>query len=83
MTTNRARMIECAGEGDQFPEEQFRRNPDGSLVVPYIHETANPHYAATGLPVEQPGGGGGGRGGGYIPPILPLEGEPGEDFDEP
>lgn len=78
MTSGLPRMIECAGEGDQFPEDQFRRNPDGSLMVPHVHETANPHYAATGLPVEQPGGGGGASGGGYVPPILPLEG-PAED----
>ena len=44
--------IYCHGEAAEFPVAQFRRNEDGSLHVPYIHDVNPPHWAANGEPIE-------------------------------
>jgi hypothetical protein len=36
--------IYCNGEPGTFPDREFRRDKEGRLKAPYIHETAIPHY---------------------------------------
>lgn len=46
------KTIFCHKELARFSEDEFRRDPDGSLHDPLIHETKRPHYANTGFPIE-------------------------------
>lgn len=43
--------ILCAGEAEEFPEEQFQHDPHGVLVQPYIHLRGDPHWASNGEPL--------------------------------
>ena len=43
--------IFCYSEAATFPDSEFRRDQDGKLHVPYIHETGSPHYR-TGEPLS-------------------------------
>ena len=50
-------FIYCHGEAAKFPDVEFRRDSDGSLCIPPIHERGNPHYTS-GIrvgPVVDPG----------------------------
>ncbi len=46
------KTIYCHGEAAEFPVEQFRRNKDGSLHMPYIHDIDPPHWATNGEPLK-------------------------------
>jgi len=74
--------IFCHGEGRAYPANQFRRDQNGNLCVPYIHEVTQPHDEL-GVPVNfsgcadssgggGSGGGGGSSGGGVMPGLLGI-----------
>jgi hypothetical protein len=46
------KTIFCNEEGARFPVTEFRRKQNGTLIVPYIHDTDSPHYSTTGEPVR-------------------------------
>lgn len=46
-----ANTIFCHYELARFPQDEFRKKPDGSLYNPAIHETDNPHWI-TGVPLN-------------------------------
>src|SRR6476620_7467942 len=41
--------IYCHSEGARFPETEFARDDSGNLMVPFIHNTSEPHYANAGI----------------------------------
>jgi hypothetical protein len=43
-----AKTVFCAGEGRDFPEDEFLFNKDGTIFKPHIHKVFAPHYAMTG-----------------------------------
>jgi hypothetical protein len=48
-------LIFCGGEGQEFSDEEFLHNKDGTLFEPAIHKKSPPHYATSGEAVTGSG----------------------------